>query len=39
VARHKTLPKVDHRELRQEAEEHLGEDRIGDDDPWARTRG
>ena len=39
VARHKTLPKIDHRELRQEADEHLGEDRVGDDDPWTRTRG
>lgn len=37
VERHRRLPRVDHAHLRQEADELLGEDRVGDDDPWSRS--
>ncbi|HEX6500186.1 MAG TPA: type II toxin-antitoxin system prevent-host-death family antitoxin [Micromonosporaceae bacterium] len=38
VQRHRRLPRVDHRRMRQEAEEFFGtEDRV-DDDPWERER-
>ncbi|HVW41552.1 MAG TPA: type II toxin-antitoxin system Phd/YefM family antitoxin [Amycolatopsis sp.] len=33
------LPRVDYEEMRREADELFGEDRIGDDDPWTRPRG
>lgn len=40
VERHKRLPRVDAAELRREADEFFGEDRLSDDDnPWERTRG
>ncbi|GAB3994976.1 hypothetical protein GCM10029992_10970 [Glycomyces albus] len=39
VERAKRLPRVDYAEMRAEADEFFGEDRIGDDDPWERPRG
>jgi prevent-host-death family protein len=39
VAKHRRLPRVDTEQLRQEADEFFGGDRIGDDDPWVRDRG
>jgi prevent-host-death family protein len=37
VERHKKLPRVDYASMRREADEFFGtEDRVGDDDPWAR---
>ena len=40
VARHRKLPRVDYARMRQEAEEFFGtETRVGDDDPWERSRG
>lgn len=34
VERHRRLPRVDAGDVRREADEFFGEDRIGDDDPW-----
>ncbi len=34
----RNLPPIDYEEMRAEADEHFGEDRL-DDDPWQRTRG
>lgn len=40
VARHRKLPRLDHRAMRREADEFFGgTDRIGDEDPWDRPRG
>ncbi|WP_431043429.1 type II toxin-antitoxin system Phd/YefM family antitoxin [Streptomyces sp. P1-3] len=40
VARHRRLPRVDSALMRKEADTFFGtEERIGDDDPWERTRG
>jgi hypothetical protein len=40
VERHRRLPRVDHELMRQEADEFFGtEDRLGDADPWERSRG
>ncbi|MCP2168233.1 type II toxin-antitoxin system Phd/YefM family antitoxin [Goodfellowiella coeruleoviolacea] len=40
VERHRTLPRVDHERMRQEADEFFGtQDRVGADDPWERDRG
>ncbi|MFD2420523.1 type II toxin-antitoxin system Phd/YefM family antitoxin [Amycolatopsis pigmentata] len=40
VERHRKLPRVDYVRLRQEADELFGtEDRLGDDDVWARNDG
>jgi len=40
VARHRRLPRVDAADMRREADEFFGTaDRIGDDDPWQRSRG
>ncbi|WP_455360827.1 type II toxin-antitoxin system Phd/YefM family antitoxin [Streptomyces sp. SYSU K21746] len=40
VARHRTMPRMDYKQMREEADELFGtEDRIGDDDPWERGRG
>jgi hypothetical protein len=40
VERHKHLPRVDYAQMRADVDEFVGgEDRIGDDDPWERTRG
>lgn len=40
VERHRRLPRVDHAALRRQADELFGtEDRVGDDDPWTRSRG
>ncbi|MBB5956013.1 antitoxin (DNA-binding transcriptional repressor) of toxin-antitoxin stability system [Saccharothrix tamanrassetensis] len=40
VERHRKLPEVDHGLMRREADESFGSaDRIGDDDPWERSRG
>lgn len=40
VARHKTLPLLDHARMRQEADEFFGdEDRVGEVDPWERGGG
>lgn len=39
VARARKLPRVDHGQMRREADELFGgEDRVGDDDPWERIR-
>jgi prevent-host-death family protein len=40
VARHRRLPRVDHARMHQEADEFFGtEERVGDDNPWERSRG
>jgi prevent-host-death family protein len=40
VARHRRLPRLDHHEMRREADEYFGgADRIGDEEPWDRPRG
>jgi len=39
VERHRRLPRVDHAAMRRDADEFLGEDRVGDDDPWERAGG
>lgn len=40
VDRHRTLPRVDHAKMRQEADEFFGgEDRVGDADAWERGVG
>jgi prevent-host-death family protein len=40
VDRHKRLPRVDYTNMRQEADEFFGSaDRVGDGDPWDRSRG
>ncbi|MCK2237615.1 MULTISPECIES: type II toxin-antitoxin system Phd/YefM family antitoxin [unclassified Crossiella] len=40
VERHRKLPRVDSRQLRQEADEFFGtEGRVDDDDPWTRAGG
>ncbi|GAA2487684.1 type II toxin-antitoxin system Phd/YefM family antitoxin [Streptomyces sp. NPDC059506] len=40
VARHRRMPRVDHAVMRQEADDFFGaDDRVGDDDPWERSRG
>lgn len=39
VERHKRLPRVDAEQMRRDADEYFGEDRVGDDDPWERSRG
>jgi prevent-host-death family protein len=39
VERHKRLPRVDLVQMREESDEFFGVDRLGDDDPWARSRG
>ena len=36
VERHKRLPKIDYAEMRAEADEFFGENRLGDNDPWER---
>lgn len=33
------LPKVDHAQMRSEADEFFGADRVGDHDPWEHSRG
>jgi prevent-host-death family protein len=39
VARHRLLPRVDYASMRAEADELFGtQDRVGDDDPWVRSR-
>jgi prevent-host-death family protein len=38
VERHGRLPKVDQASMRRDADEILGEDRLGEDDPWQRRR-
>lgn len=40
IERHRKLPRVDYEQMRREADEDFGtEDRVGDDDPWERSRG
>ncbi|WP_371497237.1 type II toxin-antitoxin system Phd/YefM family antitoxin [Kitasatospora sp. NBC_00374] len=39
VARHSRLPRVDYRQMREEADEFFGADTVGDDDPFERSRG
>jgi prevent-host-death family protein len=39
VERHRRLPRVHYAAMRQDADEILGEDRVGDDDPWERAGG
>ncbi|MCI2419956.1 type II toxin-antitoxin system Phd/YefM family antitoxin [Saccharopolyspora sp. K220] len=40
IERHRKLPRVSYARMRQEADEFFGgADRIGDDDPWERSRG
>jgi prevent-host-death family protein len=39
VERHRRLPRVDYAAMRRDADEFLGEDRVGDDDPWDRAGG
>ncbi|HEY1094231.1 MAG TPA: type II toxin-antitoxin system prevent-host-death family antitoxin [Glycomyces sp.] len=36
IERHKRLPKIDYAEMRAEADEFFGENRLGDSDPWER---
>jgi hypothetical protein len=38
VERHRKMPPVDYAEMRREADEIFGENRLGDDDPWERAR-
>ena len=39
VARHRLLPRVDYSRMRAEADEFFGtEDRLGENDPWERSR-
>ncbi|MFG3341753.1 type II toxin-antitoxin system Phd/YefM family antitoxin [Glycomyces sp. NPDC048151] len=37
IERHRRLPSIDYAEMRAEADEFFGEDRLGDDDPWERA--
>ncbi|WP_100445255.1 type II toxin-antitoxin system Phd/YefM family antitoxin [Glycomyces xiaoerkulensis] len=37
MERHRRLPPVDYAEMRREADEFFGENRVGDDDPWERA--
>ncbi|WP_340558908.1 type II toxin-antitoxin system Phd/YefM family antitoxin [Streptomyces sp. GSL17-111] len=37
VARHRTLPRLDHRELRREADEVFGDEDDVTVDPWTRS--
>jgi antitoxin (DNA-binding transcriptional repressor) of toxin-antitoxin stability system len=39
VERYRNMPPVDYQQMRREADELFGEERIGDDDPWERRRG
>jgi prevent-host-death family protein len=39
VARHRRLPRVDHAQMRAEADEFFGDEERADDDPWERRRG
>ena len=40
VERHRRLSRVDYGHMRRDAEELFGaQDRVGDDDPWERSRG
>lgn len=40
VARHRRLPRVDHRRMRDEADEFYGSaGLVAEDDPWKRRRG
>lgn len=39
VERHRRLPRVDYAHMRQEAEDLLGEDRVGDADAWDQVDG
>jgi hypothetical protein len=39
VERHRRLPSVDAAQMRREADDFFGADRIGDDDPWESNRG
>jgi prevent-host-death family protein len=39
IERHRKLPRVDHARMRQEVDGLLGEDRVGDEDPWERAGG
>ncbi|MEJ2857670.1 MULTISPECIES: type II toxin-antitoxin system Phd/YefM family antitoxin [unclassified Saccharothrix] len=39
VARHRALPRVDFQDMAREADELFAADRVGDDDPWERSRG
>ncbi|MGI8307391.1 type II toxin-antitoxin system Phd/YefM family antitoxin [Saccharopolyspora hattusasensis] len=40
IERLRKLPRVDYARMRQETDEFFGsEDRVGDDDPWERSRG
>jgi len=39
IERHKKLPRVDYEQMRREADEFFGEERVGDYDPWERSRG
>jgi len=39
VERYRKLPQVDHAQMRAEANEYFGEDRVGDYDPWERSHG
>ncbi len=39
VERHKRLPRVDYAAMRADADEFFGEERVGDYDPWERSRG
>lgn len=39
VERHRKLPRVDYRLMRLEADEFFGDERVGEGDPWERSRG
>jgi hypothetical protein len=39
VERHRKFPRVDYAQMRQEADEFFGDDRVGADDPWERAAG
>ncbi|MEV3935232.1 PhdYeFM domain-containing protein [Glycomyces sp. NPDC049804] len=37
--RHRNLPRVDHKKMRDEIDEFFGPDDLFEDDPWERRRG
>ncbi len=39
IERLRKLPRVDYEEMRRESDELFGEERVGDYDPWERSRG
>lgn len=39
IERLRKLPRVDYEQMRREADEDFGVERVGDYDPWERSRG